>query len=88
MQAFADEIFGRHMDKWSAEVPLRYDYPTSPDAHDDCDNVVLKIRMHCCASAQAEPNVTEVSAIASTTSTVPRFVYGPAKLVSFPEAHA
>ncbi|CAE7746502.1 unnamed protein product [Symbiodinium sp. KB8] len=35
-EAFADEIFGRHMDKWSAE---------------------------------AEPNVTEVSAIASTTST-------------------
>jgi len=35
-EAFADEIFGRHMDKWSAE---------------------------------AEPNVTEVSAVASTTST-------------------
>ena len=24
IQAFADEIFGRHMDKWSAEVLLVY----------------------------------------------------------------
>ena len=67
---------------------------TSPDADDDCDSAGLKIRVHIAvvrgmlpslgigsAFAQAEPNVTEVSAVASTTSTVSRLGYGATALV-------